>query len=839
MSVLQAASTGYLKRHPWQLALALLGIVIGVAVIVAVDLANGSSQRAFVQSMNAVTGRTTHQVVGGPGGFDEALYAQLRVEHGIRNIAPVVAGAAATGDLALRVLGVDLFAEAGVRDLPFVPGGGRLPVEELLTVAGSVFLHADTAAELGTEPGASFEIRVAGRPVTATLVGLIPAADATAGLRDLLLCDISTAQVWFGKRGKLTRIDAVLSDGAHVEQLRDLLPEDVQLLAAAGRTQAVADLSRAFSTNLTAMSLLALLVGVFLIYNSVGFAVLQRRNLIGVLRGLGVTRGQVLRLVLGEALLLGLAGAVLGVAAGVVLGQELLQLVAQSVNDLYFRVRVTDVTVQVPSLLKGLAAGMLATLAAAAVPAIEAAAYPPRLAQSRAVLEQGTSQRLPTLALAGLMAAALAVPLLMVSGQSLVAGLLALFMLILGFALGIPLFVGWAAGLLARPARRWVGTLGRLTVAGVAANLSRTGVAVVALAISVSATVGVSLMVGSFRLAVSDWLDNTLQSDLYVAAQRGELSRGTAAEIASLPGVAEVSISRRAWLDTESADDGGYGRVRLIAMQMASGSYRGIDLIDADPAATWQAFETDATVLVSEPFAYRFNISAGDSVYLPTDLGRRAFRVAAIYRSFDANPGGVLINRALYDLFWDDPGIDNLGVYLAAGADDAQIRAQLEATGPADLQLAVRSNAELRRLSLQIFDRTFLITNVLYWLAVIVAVVGIVAAMLALQLERARELATLRALGVTRGQLAGMLTAQSALLGLLSGLAAVPLGLLMAYLLVAVINRRAFGWSMELAVAAPSLWTALALALGAGAIAGLYPAWRAGRARPALAMRED
>ncbi len=197
------------------------------------------------------------------------------------------------------------------------------------------------------------------------------------------------------------------------------------------------------------------------------------------------------------------------------------------------------------------------------------------------------------------------------------------------------------------------------------------------------------------------------------------------------------------------------------------------------------------------------------------------------------------MSRNTYDRFWDDPRIDSIGLYLSPNTNVQQLMQQLEAISQGRQQILLRSNSEIRALSLQVFDRTFVITDVLYWLATAVALIGILGAMLALQLERARELAVLRALGMTQAQLGAMVTTQTAVIGLLSGLAALPLGLVMAWVLIEVINRRAFGWQMDIQVSWQALITAVLFSIGAAMLAGLYPAWRAARSQPALAMREE
>ena len=842
MPVLYRASLGYLLRHPWQLALALLGICIGVAVIVAVDLANQSSRKAFLLSMDTITGEATHQIIGGPNGVEEKLYVRLRTEAGIRSIAPVVEGFVEVNNTTIRVLGVDLFAERQMRsftfDVKLAPAVTDLSTESLfssiLAEPGAVLMSQQTADILGLQTGDTFAVSAGGISFQASLLGLLGDGKSSA-LNQLMIADIAVAQTWLNQFGWLSRIDVRIpaGDSALHSKLQNLLPPDTQLLNAAGRTRSLTEMSAAFMTNLTAMSLLALLVGIFLIYNSVSFAVLQRRGLIGVLRALGVTRQQVFALILTEGAVLGLLGAAMGVMLGIWLGEHLLVLVSRSINDFYFRVNVTEVTVSPFSISMGLIAGLGATLVAAAVPAAEAASYQPKLALTRSVLEHRTGRLLPVIAIAGLSTGMLAVVLLYFSGSNLVAGLAAVFMLILGFSLCVPLAVRAITSVLEPVAARVGGISARLAVSGIGANLSRTGVAIVALAVAVSATIGVSVMVDSFRGSVSAWLDKTLQSDIYVSAPYGALDHGLIEDIVKTPGVAAYSTSRRVWLENEA------GRTRIIAVQMAPGSYAGMELLDADPELVWRAFEEDGAVLVSEPYAYRNAVAGGDTIKLITLSGEQDFPVAATYQSYDVNAGAVFMSRRTYDRFWNDPKIDSIGLYVSPGTNVDDLMQQVTDIGAGRQQIFIRSNREIADLSLQVFDRTFIITDVLYWLATGVALIGILGAMLALQLERARELAILRALGMTPVQLGAMVTMQTTVIGLLSGLAAVPLGLVMAWVLIEVINRRAFGWQMDILVSLDVLLAAVLFSVGAAFVAGIYPAYRAAISRPALAMREE
>ncbi len=835
------ASFSYLLRHPWQLALSLIGIAVGVAVIVAVDLANASARKAFLLSMDTIAGEATHQIIGGPRGVSEEVYASLRVEHDIRKIAPVVEGVITVDGRSLTLLGIDLFAEQDIRSFTRNAQSDKQTAssaESLFTgfliAPGVVTTSGRTAAQLGLTVGETFELVAGGRTREAELLATI-ASENSGSIDFLLVTDIATAQEWLNQAGWLSRIDVRLDDGdqAALDTLRAALPDSTQLLSAAGRTRSTVEMSKAFMTNLTAMSLLALLVGLFLIFNSVNFSVLQRRSLIGVLRALGLTRRQLLAMILVEACVLGALAAVLGAILGIALGELLLELVSRTINDLYFRVSVTSVSVEPFSLVKGIVAGIGVALVAAAFPAIEATSYQPRLALTRSSLERRARRVLPAVTLIGVIIMAAAALLIVVSGSNLVAGLAAVFLLILGFALCVPLFVSYASTLTAPLAEKLGGTTARMAVAGIVSGLSRTGVAIVALAVAVAATIGVSIMVDSFRGSVSTWLEQTLQADIYTGALRGSMDPALIAAIRNLDGVEDISTRKRAWVEDAN------GRTQLRVFEMPPASYVGAELLDADPAVAWPAWESSDAVFVSEPYAYQNGVHAGDTITLPTDHGSREFAVAATFQSYDINASGIMMSRTTYARHYADDTIDSLGLYLADGIEAAAIVAQVERLSADRQQLYVGSNANLQRESMRIFDRTFVITDVLYWLTLGVAFIGILSAMLALQLERAREFATLRALGMTPTQVGVMITAQTGIIGLLSGLASLPLGVVMAYVLIKVINRRAFGWQIDMSVAPGILALSLAFAVGAALLAGLYPAYRAGQSQPAIAMREE
>ena len=386
-------------RHRAQLALAVFGVAIGVAAVVAIGLANESAARAFDLSVDSLSGRATHRVLGGPGGLDEDVHRRLRTELGVHTAAPVIEGTcrAILDDDArrptLRILGIDPLAEAPLRPHLGAFGARRtqLDVGRLMSEPGTVVMTAGTAAALATGEGRTLDLEVAGFTTAVRVIGVLEPEDALAaqGLDHVLVTDVSTAQDLLLRPGRLDRVD-ILVGPDEAEALATALPDGVRIEPAERQRGVLRDLTRAFRINLEAMGMLALLVGAFLIHNTMRFAVVQRRPLFGIARALGATPRQVFTSVLGEALLLGSAATLLGLLLGLGLAHLLLGLVARTIEDFYFSMSVRELALDGLVLAKGAGLGMVACVAAALMPAREAVRVPAREAIQRAALEAKT-----------------------------------------------------------------------------------------------------------------------------------------------------------------------------------------------------------------------------------------------------------------------------------------------------------------------------------------------------------------------------------------------------------------------------------------------------------------
>jgi putative ABC transport system permease protein len=838
-------STRHLSRHAWLAALSVVGIALGVAVVVAIDLANDSARRAFALSTEAVLGKATHQIVAGPSGVPETVYVRLRVDQGAREAAPVVEGYARSASdpgRTFHLLGIDPVADASFRG--YTGKLDRLDLRALLLEPPSVFLASSTASQLGVKAGDPLRLSVNGLPRELRVAGLWePQGDRSASaLEDLLVTDISTAQDLFG-RGRLSRIDLVIEDSergrARLETLARALPPGVDIVPAASRTKAMAEMTRAFSLNLSALSLLALLVGMFLIYNAMTFSVVERRPLLGTLRAMGVTRREVFGLVLGEAVLVAAAGTLLGGVLGIVIGSGLVKLVTRTINDLYFVVSVRRLWLAPVTLGKGIGLGFGATLFASLAPAWEATRVPPVVTLRRSSPETRLLAMAPRIALWGVALAGLGALSLAASRRSLFFCYVGLFAVVFGAALVTP----YAARLLVRGFEpiwiRLFGPLGRMAARSIVASFTRTSVALAALTIAVATAVGVGIMVQSFRGTVARWLEGTLTSDIFVAPPSlvsrkgdGTIIPEVVERIRTTPGVLAVNTIRNRRVRAQS------GEVDLHVPRFADASHRSYQFRAGDPGAAWTALEHENAVLVSEPYAFHERLDVGAQVTVATDHGPVPFRVVGVYVDYASDEGGIVMSPPVYEHHFDERGISGLGVVAAPGEDLGALADRIRATVGESQALLVRQSRALRDASMAIFDRTFVVTSVLRMLAVGVAFVGILSALMARQLERARELSVLRAIGLLPRQVLRLVLLETSLMGLCAGILALPLGTALAFILVFVVNRRSFGWTLGFDVSPAVLAEALVLALVAALLSGLYPSWKMARANPARALRE-
>jgi putative ABC transport system permease protein len=846
----------YISRRLLQSVLFVIGVALGVAMVIAIDLANSSATRAFSLSTESVTGRATHQILGGPGGLPTSIYEQIRLDLGLRDSAPVVeeyVRGADLGDQPLRLLGVDTFAEPPFRAYLTtieVEGENQNAFEALtsfIAEPNTLLMSQTLANRFGISAGDTITLRPGDQRVDVRVVGLLQPADnvSQAALDNLLLTDIATAQEIVGRPGTITRIDLILPEDYDLSQIETILPPGARLARTTQENSTLEQMTAAFELNLQALSLLALVVGVFLIYNTVTFSVVQRRPVIGVLRALGATRDQIFMLILSEALLLGLIGTVLGLGLGIIFGRGAVGLVSQTISDLYFTVNVQRVVVEPFTLVKGAAIGLLASIIAATIPSYDATRTPPAGTLKRSLVEQQARKLLPVITIAAVVLNIVGVLLLFVPTQSIIIAFAALFAIVIGGALFTPVVLVTLMNIVTPLTDRIFGVLGRMAPRAVSRSLSRTSVAVAALTIAISVIVGVGVMIGSFRNTVADWLDTTLGADIYISPPLLTANRATVDvdpaivdTLAAIEGVSSVATVRAVSVPAPDYPDLPPVNITAASADVAARP-RAFAWNNAPNGDYWAALEA-GNVMVSEPFAYRRGITPQNNrITLLTDEGARTFAVIGVFYDYSTDQGSVFMAQDVYRQFWDDPFISSIALYVMPEADLNTVIDQLRAETLVGTDLQAQSYRSLRSGVFDVFNRAFSITAALQLLATVVAFIGILSALMALQLEQTREYGVMRAVGMTARQLWNFTLIQTGLMGMTAGLLALPIGLVLAMVLIYVINVRSFGWTMPLSLQAVEFVQAFLVAVIAALLAGLYPARRLSQLITARALRSE
>lgn len=844
----------YIARHRLLALLNVLSVALGVAVYLAIQIANHSANRAFAATVDLVAGKAALLVSGPVGGLPDDAFAMIAKHPGISAATPLVRGIVTLPDLPgeyLQILGIDVFTNMAFSTFELTDfAAASFDVQGWLRDHDAVAVSEEFARRHQLKPGDALRGQVNG--IDRQLrVGFIMRTNGAAAFDEhFAAMDIGWAQELLGRRGLLSSIQLQLVQPADREAviagLRDLLPPDATIATPAQRGQQVENMLAGFQLNLTAMSLVSLLVGMFLIYNTVSASVVRRRSEIGILRSLGVTRNEIRALFLGEAFALGLVGAVAGLFGGLLLAQLLVGTVSKTISSLYVLLSVREVAATPLMFGSAIVLGLLSVLVAAWLPAAAAAKMDPIHAlRGGSLIEQSVTLSPAWLwSGVGCIASAAALSFLALATGPPWLGFGAAFFVLTGFSFLVPSvtlrFSAAADRLLRVHLSRFRHRLveANLAAANIARSLVRNAVTIAALAAAVAMAIGVSVMVFSFRQTVESWIDGTLVADLFIAPASNEVAGPSSffppdaiRFLESHPAVAAVDTFREVALPMGDKN---------IAVAVTRGTdRRNLRFLRGDSAAIMRRFQAEPAVIVSESFARRQHVRDGDTLELRTPEGPKRFPILGTFYDYTRDQGVVFMSQKTFVEIWNDDRVNSLAVYLQPGGSAEAVTTAFRARFSREGQFMMLSNRELRRRVFEIFDQTFAVTYVLRTIAVVVAVVGICLTLTTLITERSRDLGVLRALGASVQQIRRLLLWESAMIGLLAAVVGLGSGLCLSVVLTGVINRAFFGWTIQLAFP----WGSLALTpvwiIAAAIVAGVIPAWRAGRVVVAEALRSE
>ncbi len=841
-----------------------LGISLGVGVMIAIRLANTSALDSFRTATESIAGETSLQVTGAAGRFDEQMLRDIGWirEYGVAS--PVIEGYAMTegeGEF-LQVLGVDVLRDSQLRRYQLLKLGADSTGAAEVGARDFLLLLADPQAIVLTEKFASrrnlsigdkLPLIVGDERREFVIRGLLSDQGPARALDgNFVLMDIAAAQWAFDRIGFLDRVDIRLKDGLDPEAARaeiaSRVPSGLTITSPESSFGQVEKMISAFHFNLNALGSIALLVGLFLIYNTISISVITRRGEIGILRAVGTSRKTVLALFLGEALLLAIIGTLIGLVIGRLMAALAVRATATTVETFYIATAATE-SISAHSLgpveaLFAFAVALPLALIAAMVPALEASRVRPIEAMRGAERLSRSFRPSPKhlmISVALFVAAYLLSRLGAVEGLP-VFGYLAGLALMFGGAFLVPNALWLVCEAQERVLTKVVRLFrveARLASANLRGAISRVAISVAALAVSLAMMVSISVMIGSFRETVAYWVDQTLKADIYarpiLPGASGRVSEEAIQKMKADPQVAAVDpfvTQRLSYQDNLISLAAGDFEVHLEYGRLMFKS-------PADAlAAVREAINSDA-VIVSESFSLRFDKQPGDTVELPTRAGPRAFKVAAVYYDYSSNRGSAVMDRATYARHFIDRAPSSLSIYLKPGVDPVETRERLarEIGGP--FRLIFTTNGAIREEVVRIFNSTFRITYALELIAIVVAGLGVISTLIALILERKSEIAVLGFLGATRAQIRRMIIVEAVLLGGVSQAVGILVGVLLSLVLIFVINVQSFGWTIQFHLPLDFLIQSTLLIVAVTALAGLYPATRATRVAATEHAREE
>lgn len=818
--------------HPLLPVINILSIAIGVTVFLAIQMANRGALSSFQNAVTLVAGRAHLEI---RGDLPEEIFPTVASTEGVVSATPLVEGIATLPDNPgdyFRILGIDPFTGTDLRvfELSSIDGAD-LDIETWLGDPQALAVPPER------ETSASFRVLAGGKSLVLRPAFRLKTGDAVVSSDPRMAAmDIGWAQQVLGQPGRLTSIQMLVEDpldtAALIERLRTIAPPDAFIGPPARRGGETEILLAAFQLNLVALSLVSMVVGIYLIYNSLSASVVRRRHEIGILRANGATRAEVMALFLGEGLACGFLGTLLGIALAGPLAVLLSEPVGQTVSSLYTLVTIDRLALTPDQIFTAFACGIGASLLASWRPAAEAASCDPA-----AVLRQGslreefqTTPRRWAPWGAACLALAAALSWMALNGGGRLLGFVSVAALITGTSLLVPMAVSLFTRLVTGP-----GWMVRLASQHLSRSLHRNTVTIAALAVAAAMTVSVSVMIHSFRASVERWLGNTLSADLFIAPAANDITGLQS----FLPGQAVEWFRNDPRVET-------VGTFREIAvpwngrsanLAVIDGKARGdLEFLEAGPNAATEFFEP-ATVAVSESFANRHGTKTGDTLEFLSPNGPARFRVAGIIRDFTRDSGLVMVDRANFEASWNDDRLHSLSIILKDSSDTGALVSEFREALGGGGEFSIYTNSDLRTRVLEIFDQTFAVTSVLRAIAVAVAVAGVLLSLVTLVLEREREIGVLRSQGASRGQIRGLILSEAAMVGLLSSVVGLLCGAAMAMILTWVVNKAFFGWTIELRYPLEVLATTPLWIIPAALLAAWLPAARASAIPPARAIR--
>ena len=849
LHLLKNITLRHLRLHKGRTLLSIIGIALGVGVFVSVQLAIYTAIESFNASVDHVSGKANFQITSFGRGFSEEVYLKVKKVPGVKAATPVIQYTSKIDEPIgepLYLLGIDVFSDQPFREYQFYPS----EEEGLLFLKDphSIAITEKLANRHGLKKGEKITLIVGSKKVTLNITNLLKMEGPANSLEgNFGLLDIASAQEALEKVGLIDRIDLIVDKSMPIEaieeELKKVIPSGVELRRSDTRSGQIEKMVSAFHLNLTALSFISIVVGMFLIYNAISISVIQRRREIGILRSVGLTRSQVLGLFMGEAAWIGCLGSLVGIGIGIGLAKVMLYLVSRTITVLYILVKAEHLLISPTVLIAGFGMGVLASILSSIGPAREAAKIAPKEALALGTLETKIKTRLWHFSLIGigLLILSLIFALQKPIYHRPLFGFLAALLILIGVSFLIPSVPHLLNRLLAPLLSFLFGSEGKLASRYIHDSMARTVITIAALMTALSMLISISIMILSFRKTVDLWVEQSINGDVFIfpgsysitgysALLPLEVSRA----LPSLPGVKAVDSFRALEVEYQ-------GQPALIASVDGEVflNLKVIRFVRGNPRAILQQFAAGQAILVTESFSIRHQVKEGNRMKLNTPQGEKEFLIAGVFYDYSSDWGMVLLEKKLFQSLWNDETLHSAGIYLKEGVSQETFKETIRERYSKPYRLFVVSHRELRKEVLKIFDQTFAITYALEFIAIIVAFLGIINSLNALIIDRQRDIGILRAVGAFRRQVEKTTLIEAGMIGFFSHILGLLCGFLLSVLLIYVINKQSFGWTIQFSIPLWSLIESWLVVMITSIGAGFIPARRAAKMNVVESLRME
>jgi putative ABC transport system permease protein len=820
------------REQPARFLITVLALALGVALGSSVYLVNTSALNEFGLATKRLVGEADIVIRGPREGFPEQVFIDLARNAAVSAMSPVLElDVALSGNReTLKVLGLDPFRAAALQ--PAIIGDIGEGVFKLFA-PDTIYLSSAAAQQLKVQRGDLLHVTVGS---TAKLLRVLGILSQETYAQPLGLMDIAAAQWAFNAVGRLNRIDVRLAPGTDVDtfrkQLGTTLPAGVLAIAPQVERDRAVTVTKAYRVNLNMLALVALFTGAFLVFSTQSLSVLRRRRSLALLRALGVTQGQLRNALLGEGLTLGVIGSLLGVALGMLIAALVLRYLTADLGNGQLRAVGASLRAAPLQLLAFVAVGIAVAGVGAWLPARNAARQSPARALKggdsdyRVVSRTSWRSGVALLVLGSSLAWLPPIDGLPLFGYAAIAALL------LGAVLLVPAVTMKTLQLAPRTHRIVLDT----AVSQLRENVGMSALSLASIIVSFSLMVAMAIMIYSFRVSFDHWLAKLLPADVQLREPFGNdtafWSQADQAKLAAVPGVARTEFrrTRQVLLDPARAP------ITLIA--------RGAG--DAETAAELPLIRSTATppgdrpaAWISEALQDLYGLKPGDALKIPLAGRAEEFIIAGVWRDYARLSGSVVISRQAYTAATGDDNANEGSIWLSSGADAGTAEKGLRAAVGNGDALDITSSTALHERSLQIFDRAFAVTYALEVIAVIIGLTGVSFAASSTALARRAEFGMLRHIGMLKRQIIAMLADEGILTATFGVVYGLGLGMALSLVLVYVINRQSFNWSIDLTV---PVWQLALLSVVLVAAAAVTAIWsgRAALSQDAVrAVRED